>query len=415
MSQEDQVIRDKVTAALRLNQPVNQKELAPLFPYLTAAALNSRVSRMKRAIKMEQAYAEIGQAPKQKRRRRLVSSAKTQENTRLEAAINLAALHTIAVSTIRQVRDNESIEHKGERVKEKGNQTPQEASAEGQVGGNAEENVVTSSTEAERIEQLTAELDALRKKLANKEDENEAKQKIINAQNKDLKVLQKYLDDARTKNTSDEKRITELSQQNASNSKYLDRQWRNLIQEFSKKTSEAEDEHKILVQNLKRKNNQEMEMLSRKVSALEEELMFTRWVTDVHCVFTMVNEKLQQVADVLSPYLDGRQRTCLYSSAKPDLISIVPVSRWSCCLMAIYYKWSYDVEKEFEADLDKWRKDRNQFAHHSDLDSLVPRDIVLKNAQRVHKQFANLLNDLLSASEQDLTWLARDGFNLAFP
>lgn len=147
------------------------------------------------------------------------------------------------------------------------------------------------------------------------------------------------------------------------------------------------------------------------IDNLDQELRYTRWVTNLHKYLVIVEEDLQAVADRLSRYLDPRDRATLYSTINPNEISLLPTLRWASRVYGRYYRKTFQATEDMEDSLKTWKLDRNYFAHHSSTDELARRGMVMENAQTMHGDLAKLIVDLDQDRDADLALLASDAFS----
>ena len=166
--------------------------------------------------------------------------------------------------------------------------------------------------------------------------------------------------------------------------------------------------------DLQRKYDYDVPRFKARIADLEQELRYTRWVTDLHTYLVSVEEDLQLIADRLSRFLDPTDRQTLYSTRDPTDISVAPTLRWASHVYREYYGMSAQFATDMETSLNKWRTERNIYAHRSKTDTLTQRDRVLENAVELDGALAKMITELGQENDQVLSKVAKTAYAEAF-
>lgn len=453
MSANDkQVILAEVQAARAENRPVNQQRIRALLPHLSQSTVNSRVARLRNALNN----------PRPTRPRRSATTAAplpayiiTPTGTiRVQATTPLAtadrALDEVQVA-IELARFGGSRPDSSAGINPSDQVQQQLTTTQGEVVdvcnqvqaaqtdvASVEETIRMQdedilSSQAERLQlkstfnEMERELQTVRSQLQVIQAEIASKNEAIKKLNQDVQSLRRPIDPS---NEILFKRRLEIAlKENASKDEAIERlkhdmkvakdgfsarlhhAQQNITDRVTRNFREEVQDLKDKLHDSCQQYEQDVSRYQAHIAKLEQDLCYAKWVTNVHKYLASVEEDLQALADRLSRFLTPQDRSSLYSKRDLNDISTLPTLRWASRVYGLYYGMAPEVIEDMESSLNKWRVDRNYFAHHSKTDDLTRRGMVLDNALEMHGALTKLLEDLDRVNDTELHSLANDAFN----
>lgn len=268
----------------------------------------------------------------------------------------------------------------------------------------------------EELVVVRTQVDDAKADIASKDDTIKTlKEALARQVDSSIILMQRKLDKAVKENASKAEEIEQLKHDMKAKKEVYSSRLRtaqmNIVNTVTDNYKNEVQSLKKQVQDLDLKYSQDVPSYQARIVSLEQDLRYTKWVTDLHTYLVSVEEDLKLIADRLSRFLNQQDRSTLYSKREPTEISVLPTLRWVSHVYGLFFQLGVPVTTDLESSLDKWRINRNYFAHHSTTSDLDRRGGVLSNAQEMHGVLAKLIEDLDKESDADLRLLANDAFS----